>query len=402
MKGWDLHLISDLCNNKDTFVQTGPFGSQLHESDYSIEGVPVIMPKDIVNGNIDEKSIARVSESHSVRLKRHSVLPGDIVYGRRGDIGRHALIHKREKGWLCGTGCLLLRLNKERINSLYSHYYLSQQNIIDYIANQAIGATMPNLNTSILKRIPVYLPQIFIQRKIAAILSAYDDLIENNNRRIAILEKMAEELYREWFVRLRFPGHEKVKIVKGVPEGWKAKKLKDIVLLAYGKALKESTRFDGRVPVYGSSGIIGYHNQAICKGPGIIVGRKGNVGSIIWASTDFYPIDTTYYVISKYPLSYIYYLLRSMNFINNDAAVPGLNREQAYSNDFFLPEKRLVFHFSDTLLPLVSHKDLLQKLIQNLTASRDRLLSRLMSGAIDVENLDIEFPKSMQEEAIDA
>jgi len=261
---------------------------------------------------------------------------------------------------------------------------------------------MPNLNTSILKRIPVYLPQIFIQRKIAAILSAYDDLIENNNRRIAILEKMAEELYREWFVRLRFPGHEKVKIVKGVPEGWKAKKLKDIVLLAYGKALKESTRFDGRVPVYGSSGIIGYHNQAICKGPGIIVGRKGNVGSIIWASTDFYPIDTTYYVISKYPLSYIYYLLRSMNFINNDAAVPGLNREQAYSNDFFLPEKRLVFHFSDTLLPLVSHKDLLQKLIQNLTASRDRLLSRLMSGAIDVENLDIEFPKSMQEEAIDA
>lgn len=290
-------------------------------------------------------------------------------------------------------------VNKE--NDFRFVYYLLRLNT-PYIFSFNSGIDTPIVPKSVFEKIKLAVPSLLIQRKIAAILSAYDDLIENNNRRIAILEKMAEELYREWFVRLRFPGHEKVKIVKGVPEGWKAKKLKDIVLLAYGKALKESTRFNGRVPVYGSSGIIGYHNQAICKGPGIIVGRKGNVGSIIWASTDFYPIDTTYYVISKYPLSYIYYLLRSMNFINNDAAVPGLNREQAYSNDFFLPEKRLVFHFSDTLLPLVSHKDLLQKSIQNLTASRDRLLSRLMSGAIDVENLDIEFPKSMQEEAIDA
>jgi len=130
------------------------------------------------------------------------------------------------------------------------------------------------------------------------VLSAYDDLIENNNRRIAFLEKMAEELYREWFVRLRFPGHEKVKIVKGVPEGWAVKKLKEIVEFAYGKALKEEDRIEGNYPVIGSGGIIGYHNAALVKGPGIVVGRKGNVGKVIWTKKDFFPIDTVYFVRS--------------------------------------------------------------------------------------------------------
>lgn len=133
-------------------------------------------------------------------------------------------------------------------------------------------------------------PPLPIQRKVSAVLSAYDDLIENNNRRIALLEKMAEELYREWFVRMRFPGYEKVKIVKGVPKGWKVKQLREIVELAYGKALKEEDRIEGNFPVIGSSGIIEYHNTAFVEGPGIVVGRKGNVGKVIWSKKDFFPL----------------------------------------------------------------------------------------------------------------
>ncbi|MHB8769935.1 MAG: restriction endonuclease subunit S [Syntrophales bacterium] len=395
MKVWPSLKIGNLCDVKNTFVQTGPFGSQLHESDYSEEGIPVIMPKDILQGKISTRSIARVSENHVLRLKRHRVLAGDIIYGRRGDIGRQAIITKREEGWLCGTGCLLIRMNKTKVGSLYIHYYLAQQGIVDYVESQAIGATMPNLNTKILQKIPVTLPPLSVQRKIAAVLSAYDDLIENNNRRIAILENMAEELYREWFVRLRFPGHEKVKIVKGVPEGWEAKHLGKVVELAYGKALKEEDRIEGRFPVIGSSGIVGYHNTALVKGPGIVVGRKGNVGKIIWSKKDFFPIDTVYFVRSELPFEYLFYLIQGMNFINNDSAVPGLNRGQAYSNEFYFPGNQLTELFANTVKSFFQKRDMHDKQQELLTASRDRLLTRLMSGKIDVEDLDIQFPPSM-------
>ncbi|WP_084156084.1 restriction endonuclease subunit S [Desulforegula conservatrix] len=260
------------------------------------------------------------------------------------------------------------------------------------------GTTQDNLSLEKIKKVRFKIPALHIQRKIAAVLSAYDDLIENNNRRIAILEKMAEELYREWFVRLRFPGHEKVKIVKGVPEGWEVKKLKDILELAYGKALKDEHRMVGNAPVYGSSGIVGYHNKALVKGPGIVVGRKGNVGSVIWVNLDFYPIDTTYYVKSEYPLEYLYYLIQSMNFINNDAAVPGLNREQAYANKFYFPDSSLIDNFVRSIKPLFRQKDIFKQKNESLSITRDRLLARLMSGKIDLEKLDIHFPQSMLEE----
>ena len=222
MEGWITSTIGDICDAGRGQVQTGPFGSQLHQSDYQELGVPVVMPADIIGGTIDHTKIARVAESHVDRLQRHKLAKGDIVYGRRGDIGRQALIRDENIGWLCGTGCLRITLGDATVEPEFLHRYLQMPEVIGWIQNQAIGATMPNLNTDILRRVPVSYPQsIESQQKIAAVLSAYDDLIENNKRRIALLEKMAEEIYREWFVRMRFPGHEKAKFVKGVPEGWR-------------------------------------------------------------------------------------------------------------------------------------------------------------------------------------
>lgn len=221
---WQRRTLGELCDAGGGAVKTGPFGSQLHESDYSDTGTPVVMPKDIREGRVSEQSAARVADDHVARLAHHRLSVGDIVYGRRGDIGRQALITAHEQGWLCGTGCLRVSLGHAEVDPLYLHYYLRDEAVIEGIANQAIGATMPNLNTSILRGIEIRFPLRSEQRRITSILSAYDDLIQNNTRRIAILEEMARCLYEEWFVRFRFPGHGSVRMVESglgpTPEGW--------------------------------------------------------------------------------------------------------------------------------------------------------------------------------------
>jgi type I restriction enzyme S subunit len=229
MAAWTEATLGEICDQAEGLIQTGPFGSQLHQSDYSEDGIPVVMPKDIIEGRIAADTIARIAPDHVERLSRHKLRSGDIVYGRRGDIGRQALIRPEQAGWLCGTGCLRLSLGDSVIDSLFLHYYLRQEDVINWITNQAVGATMPNLNTGILRSVPVRFPALPIQRRIASILSAYDDLIENSQRRIKILESMARALYREWFVHFRFPGHETHPRVASplgeIPEGWEVRRL---------------------------------------------------------------------------------------------------------------------------------------------------------------------------------
>jgi type I restriction enzyme S subunit len=257
------------------------------------------------------------------------------------------------------------------------------------------GTTQDNLSLEKLRSISFKIPALQVQRKIAAVLTAYDDLIENNRQRIALLERMAEEIYREWFVRLRFPGHEHTPIHKGVPEGWEIRKLGDILELNYGKALKAADREPGDVPVYGSGGIVGFHSSALVGSNGLIVGRKGNVGAVYYSDRPFFPIDTVFYVVSKWPSNYLFYLLQSMNFIDNDAAVPGLNRKQALSNKLVLPDSRLISRFTDVVGPIFEQKKVLGEQINVLSQTRDLLLNRLISGKLRVDDLDIAFPPSM-------
>jgi len=399
MSGWLKNTIGEICDAGGGEVKTGPFGSQLHQSDYQDTGVPVVMPADIIDGQIDQSRIARVSQNHVDRLYKHKLSMGEIVYGRRGDIGRQALVRKENAGWLCGTGCMKINLGKAQLIPEFLHLYLKRPEIIGWIYNQAIGATMPNLNTKILRRVPIWYPDSKDeQKKIASVVFTYDDLIRNNRRRIALLEKMAEEIYREWFVRMRSPGYEKAEFKKGVPAGWEIKRLGDIIELAYGKALKKADRSEGEFSVYGSGGVVGTHRKSLVKGPGIIVGRKGNVGSVIWSDKDFYPIDTVFYVKSDFCKYYLYFLLQSMNFINNDAAVPGLNRNQAYANQLLLPKESQIEKFSLTVKYIFDLKHNMNRQSIQLKQSRDLLLSRLISGKLSVESLNIQFPPSMQNE----
>ncbi len=190
------------------------------------------MPKNIIDGRIDTSDIAMVDDETAERLSQHRMVPGDIVYGRRGDIGRRAYISENEAGWLCGTGCLRVSPGNRIVDPLFLYYYLGTSTATDWLKGQAIGATLPNLNTTILRNLSVPVPPIATQRQIADTLSAYDDLIENNTRRIAILEEMAQRLYREWFVHFRYPGHESVPLVNSdlgpIPEGWEWKELGEL------------------------------------------------------------------------------------------------------------------------------------------------------------------------------
>ncbi len=230
----------------------------------------------------------------------------------------------------------------------------------------------------------ITLPDIDLQKKIADILSAYDDLIENNRRRMALLEDAARQLYREWFVRLRFPGHEHTRITNGVPEGWERVPLGKRATLNYGKALKAENRSDGPYPVFGSSGIVGVHEKALAAAPGIVVGRKGNVGSVYWCPTDYWPIDTVYFIDASTSNLWLYYALQHMHFISTDVAVPGLNRDFAYSRPLSMPDARFVRDFLESAAPLHEQITKLDEINDKLRAARDLLLPRLMSGEISV------------------
>ena len=246
------------------------------------------------------------------------------------------------------------------------------------------GASVPTLNRNVLDTLPVRVPDPDEQKRIAFTLSAYDDLIENNRRRIQLLEQAARLLYKEWFVHLRFPGHEHVKIIDGVPEGWEKKTIGELAPFKYGKALKKDNRVVGKFPVYGSSGIVGTHEKALVTGPAIIVGRKGNVGSVYWSNDDFHPIDTVYYIEAEHCNVHLYYTLLHTQFINTDVAVPGLNRDFAHSRKLLIPDDRILAMFEQDVSVIHDQIDKLTKYSDKLTKARDLLLPRLMNGEIAV------------------
>jgi len=169
-----------------------------------------------------------------------------------------------------------------------------------------------------------------------------------------------------------------------IPEGWEIGNLADILELAYGKALKENQRKEGNVLVIGSSGIVGTHNEKLVSGPGIVVGRKGNVGSILWVDDDFYPIDTTYYVKSKKGLHYCYCLLKKQMFISGDSAVPGLNRDVALRNTIIVPKDEIIEKFENVAIPIFLKLAKIKKENKKLAALRDLLLPKLMKGEIRI------------------
>lgn len=161
-------------------IQTGPFGSQLHASDYTDHGVGVVMPQDLGDNVVRPDAMARVAFETATELSRHRLQPGDIVFSRRGDVTRRALIRDADGDLLCGTGCLRVRLDPEKADSRFVSYAMAMQESRDWLIRHAVGATMPNLNTGILSKLPVRAPRLLVQRSIGEVLGALDNKIAAN------------------------------------------------------------------------------------------------------------------------------------------------------------------------------------------------------------------------------
>lgn len=368
------------------FFQEGP---GLRTYQWTTEGMKVINVTNILgDGSVDinntDKYIA-LSEFEG-RYSHFAVQEYDIVIASSGNTyGKVGRIKPELLPLMMNTSVIRFHSNNlEKLDNDFLYAWLRSPEFTGQVEGFVTGGAQPNFGPTHLKQMHISLPDIHVQRIIASILSAYDDLIENNRRRITLLEDAALQVYQEWFVRLRFPGHEHTRIVEGVPQGWERKRLGDNLTLNYGKALKADNRVEGAFPVYGSSGIIGTHEKALVTGPAIIVGRKGNVGSVFWCNKDFYPIDTVYFINAESSSLYIYYALKNMHFISTDVAVPGLNRDFAYSRELLLPTASIQEYFLEVVVPMHEQLSKLEEMNQKLRTARDLLLPKLMSGEIAV------------------
>ena len=264
----------------------------------------------------------------------------------------------------------------------YLRYALSAPDFVAHIDRITTGANIPHISGKDIAAFELQLPSMGHQLEIVEKLLSYDDLIENNRRRIALLEESVRLLYREWFIHLRFPGH--VRCGSSLPNGWRVVALGDVISLKYGKALKYSDRIAGDVPVYGSSGVVGSHDKPLVEGPSLVVGRKGNVGSVFFSHKDCFPIDTVFFIDGEQATYFNLMVLKSQAFVSSDTAVPGLNRTYAHSLPVVLPSKDVLQGFENIASDFYGQAEILVQQNKILTEARDALLPKLMSGEIAV------------------
>lgn len=192
--GWQWKTLGSICMESRGAIQTGPFGSQLHASDYVEIGIPVVMPQDLAGRRVQVEKIARIGIEDALRLARHWLRAGDIVFSRRGDVGRHALIGVRETGWLCGTGCLLVRPGESWPSATFLSLALDRTDSKEWLLRHAVGATMPNLNTGILSAVPIMRPDDRVLRAFDSIVSAFDERLSHGHAHIRTLVELRDTL----------------------------------------------------------------------------------------------------------------------------------------------------------------------------------------------------------------
>ena len=246
------------------------------------------------------------------------------------------------------------------------------------------GAAQPKLSQGSLKRMPVRLPPLAVQRRIASVLGAYDDLIEVNRRRIAVLEEMARRLFEEWFVHFRFPGCAADASPGKLPSGWSLVPLEELLVLQRGFDLPTTSRSTGPHPVVAAGGLHGTHSEFRVKSPGVVTGRSGTLGNVNLIYEDFWPLNTTLYVreFRRASPAYALHLLRHLQLgaHGGGAAVPTLNRNHVHALQVPCAPLELIESFEKLAMDALLTSDNFERQNNNLVASRDLLLPRLISG----------------------
>ncbi|MEZ9360347.1 restriction endonuclease subunit S [Vibrio cyclitrophicus] len=371
------------------------------------EGIIVLRNQNIKSGVLDLSSPSFTNEDDYLkRIKRAVPKAGDIVFTREAPMGEVCMVPEGLKCCL-GQRQVLLR-PKSDVNGRYLFWALQSPYVQQQISwNEGTGSTVSNVRIPVLKALNI--PRIDNEDMIAKSLSDIASKMMLNVKTNQTLEEMAQAIFKSWFVdfdpvKAKMNGEQPEgmdavtaslfpeKLVESelglIPEGWESKQLKDVLELAYGKALKKTDRVAGDVPVYGSGGLTGYHNQSLVEGPGIIVGRKGTVGSVYWEPRAFYPIDTVFYVKPRagYSLKYCHLVLQNLGLknMNTDAAVPGLNRNNAYRLDVVTPSEAVLDKFEEIMQSFQSKVDANNAQNSNLESLRDTILPKLLSGEVEL------------------
>ena len=270
----------------------------------------------------------------------------------------------------------------KKILKKFLYYVLCHSDYRNEVLASATGSTVKHTSPERILSFEFTLPELSKQEQISKTLLDLDNKIQNLQNQNKILEQIAQAIFKSWFVDFdRVTEFEDSDLGK-IPKGWDVKKIGEVIELLYGKSLTKKNRVPGNIPVYGSSGIVGFHNESLSSKHGIIVGRKGNVGSVYWSSNSFYAIDTVYYVKTELSLHYVYRNFQNQNFINSDSSVPGLSRDQAYSLPILIPKNIILEKFENisSKIQIILEKN--KNLILTLTKTRDTLLPKLMSGEI--------------------
>ncbi len=442
-RGWERSTLGAACERGGGNIQTGPFGSQLHASDYRPVGTPSIMPQNLGDNRVIADGIARVGDSDANRLRRYLVREGDIVYSRRGDVEKRALIGPHEDGWLCGTGCLRVRLGENGADPRYASYYLGHPAVREWIVRHAHGATMPNLNTAILSACPFVAPPIPEQRAIAYVLGTLDDKIELNRRMNATLEAMVRALFRSWFVDFDpvrakmdgrdtglpkdiadlFPDRLVVSELGEIPEGWESTRLDNVATITKGRSyrrrelvasdtalvtLKSFARGGGyRTEGLKSFGGAYKSEQVVQPGEVIVactdvtqaaevVGRSAVVGE----TSSFRTLVASLDVLIVRPKNaapgraFVHYVTGTENFVTHALArttgttVLHLSKDAVASFPFALPPRRLTERFGHLADSLRARIQANASAVELLADVRNTLLPKLVSGELRVRDVE--------------
>lgn len=344
------------------------------------------------DGHLDFSNVKYISEKDLPKwTKRVTPRKNDIVFSYEATLNLYAKIP--ENFWGClGRRMALIRPNPKKISGDFLYYYFFSDQWRNVIAENIVtGATVDRIP---LIRFPTFLiniPPLKIQQKIASILSAYDDLIENNKKQIKLLEEAAQRLYKEWFVDLRFPGHESAKIVDGIPEGWQDGTVELIAPFKRGKTITKEKAEEGNIPVVaGGLEPAYYHNVSNANGPVVTVSASGaNAGYIriyyenIWAS-DCSFCDCK---ISKY-WSFIYCFLKenkkTIDSLQKGSAQPHVYAKDINAINLNIPGNNLLNQFINTVEIFFKRIGMLERQNKIAIEARNRLLPKLMSGKIEV------------------
>ncbi len=310
-EGWMYTMLQEICIEKG--LQTGPFGSQLKANEYTedVDSIPVIMPKDIDNGRINILTASRVSKKKATSLARHCLKEGDILFPRRGELGRIAIIDLASQGMLCGTGCLRARLKAGFSYEFFLHYFRFSS-VENWLVEHAVGQTMLNLNTSIISNLPILLPPLPGAKKIAEILSTWDAAIETVEKLIANAEAQKKALMQQLLAgKKRLPGFS---------GKWKECSLGKLAKIYQPQTISQSDLTEEGYPVYGANGLIGHYEhynhdtwQTLITCRGSTCGTVNKTTGKAWITGNAMVMNVD--ANGDIDKSFFYYLLSNINFV---------------------------------------------------------------------------------------